>query len=189
MHRRLGFTLIELLTVISIIAILIGILLPALGMARARAVQIVCRSNMRQIGYAMEMYMEDFDQVFPVARYMPPAFASTDPAPPLNYALEGYLDRADPEKTDKTVYRCPGDDDVFAVSGMSYDYKTRLSGQQAADLRGVRRFNLTLAEIWVSRDYDNGQFLLDDGSQLDVGFFHNDRNFLYADWHVDTPDN
>ena len=56
---RNGFTLIELLVVMVIIALLVGLLLPALARAKEEARKTQCRSNLRQIGLAMEMYMND----------------------------------------------------------------------------------------------------------------------------------
>jgi len=60
-----GFTLIELLIVMAIISILMSILLPSLSKSRDQAKSAVCRSNMRQIGFAANFYAEDHDSRVP----------------------------------------------------------------------------------------------------------------------------
>ena len=59
--RRLltGFTLVELLVVITVIALLMGILAPALNKARGAARRIVCQSNLRQLALAWNVYLDD----------------------------------------------------------------------------------------------------------------------------------
>jgi prepilin-type N-terminal cleavage/methylation domain-containing protein/prepilin-type processing-associated H-X9-DG protein len=66
MHNKRGFTLIELLVVIAIIAILAAILFPVFAQAREKARQSSCASNMRQVGTALSMYKDDYDDTFPL---------------------------------------------------------------------------------------------------------------------------
>lgn len=65
MVRKSGFTLIELLVVIAIIAILAAILFPVFAQAREQARKTVCISNMKQLGLALVMYVQDYDETFP----------------------------------------------------------------------------------------------------------------------------
>jgi prepilin-type N-terminal cleavage/methylation domain-containing protein/prepilin-type processing-associated H-X9-DG protein len=67
---RFGFTLVELLVVIGIIAVLIGILLPVLGRARAAANQAACMSNLRTLGQLINNYAAEFKGSVPYGRYI-----------------------------------------------------------------------------------------------------------------------
>src|SRR5579862_2926661 len=65
-RNRRAFTLIELLVVIAIIAILAAILFPIFAVAREKARQIACLSNLKQVGLAAQMYAQDYDENLPL---------------------------------------------------------------------------------------------------------------------------
>lgn len=73
---RCAFTLIELLVVIAVIAILAALLIPVLAKAKESGLRASCKSNLRQIGMALQMYAQDNNNLLPDLRYAP---FSTDP--------------------------------------------------------------------------------------------------------------
>jgi prepilin-type N-terminal cleavage/methylation domain-containing protein len=95
--RRPGFTLIELLVVIAIISILASILLPVFSSAREKARTAMCASNQRNLGMAVLMYAQDYDERLPLS-------AAVVAVPP--YFLNWH-DIIDPYVKNKQVWLCP----------------------------------------------------------------------------------
>jgi prepilin-type N-terminal cleavage/methylation domain-containing protein/prepilin-type processing-associated H-X9-DG protein len=97
---RHGFTLIELLVVIAIIAILAAILFPVFAHAREKARQTSCLSNLKQMGEAMLMYAQDYDERFC------PVLARPDRKQPYLY-LDSWMHLLEPYTKNRGVYICP----------------------------------------------------------------------------------
>ncbi len=133
-----GFTLIELLVVIAIIAILAAILFPVFARAREKARQASCQSNLKQIGLAVHMYAQDYDEVMVRGYTNTPGISGNYMhAPEL---LHPYIKNAQ-------VWQCPSESSNYS----SFDHGIRCTYgiNQAQFEVQDRRFDhsLSLAEI------------------------------------------
>ena len=114
-----AFTLIELLVVIAIIAILAAILFPVFAQARAKARQAACLSNMRQLGTATMMYIQDYDEVFYPAKY------DLAPGQPIWWynMIEPYLKAGTKTASDRSkkvsILTCPDIDNTYRDSAIA----------------------------------------------------------------------
>jgi prepilin-type N-terminal cleavage/methylation domain-containing protein len=106
--NRKGFTLIELLVVIAIIAILAAILFPVFAQARAKARQVSCLSNTKQISLAIMMYLQDYDEVLPAYRFYEPNPYTGNPHVGASTAGDIFINQLlNPYIKNDGVWSCP----------------------------------------------------------------------------------
>ncbi|MEO6907312.1 MAG: DUF1559 domain-containing protein, partial [Abditibacteriaceae bacterium] len=124
-NRRKGFTLIELLVVIAIISILAAILFPVFARARENARRTACMSNLKQIGLGIQMYVQDYDERFPLVAVNGPVSINTSTGASTYPAIIGWSDALQPYIKNIQIYQCPSDSTYGTINGINpkpYNY-------------------------------------------------------------------
>ncbi len=187
--RNCRFTLVELLIVTAIIAVLAGMLLPALNRARARANTIHCLSNCRQTGMALHLYADLYGGTFPVV-HTGTFEHHHELSPPLEWfeplTLCGY---------DPGYLRCPSDPAFDAQAGRQsymmnaiFTFGRRIFSLRSASSRIVmaERGGETAETAETHQCYDGMCAVQDYESMLASRRHGGQANYLFADGHVET---
>ncbi len=184
--RRTGFTLIELLVVIAIIAILAAILFPVFARAREKARQSACQSNLRQLGLALSMYGQDYDEILPL-------WSLVGGNPDGSGVLPGYPytwdEQIGPYMRNQQILICPSN--PFGRGLRSYSLPRYVSGLQV-DMPPDAVRTVALFEkgdykpgSWNDATAENFKQSTSVASAPDVSPFHGGgKNFLFLDGHV-----
>jgi prepilin-type N-terminal cleavage/methylation domain-containing protein/prepilin-type processing-associated H-X9-DG protein len=147
-----GFTLIELLVVIAIIAILAAILFPVFAQARERARMSACLSNTRQIGTALMMYAQDYDETLPFIRFTCPGWRGTKNASCYTWknAIRPYLKSLD-------VLACPSNSYGKTQAGLYSDPAKPGGNSEGWEYEPEQRMPISYgmnscAQTWIPAD-------------------------------------
>lgn len=170
--RRTRFTLIELLVVVAILAILAGLLIPALNKARVRTLTVSCLSNVKQQGVCAAMYSQDFED------YIPAAHKNLDGVTPWAQSwiplLWSYAYPNDPSNAErvvlklqsgKNIFTCPAfqTEDAALYSRYSFNWNVNMKkGTYSAPSIGNQERHKTSFTKYPSRTF----LSIDDSGEL-----------------------
>ncbi|QOV88489.1 type II secretion system protein [Humisphaera borealis] len=172
--RASAFTLVELLIVIGIIALLIGIAMPAFAAVQRESRKTACKSNLRQLGLAVRLYTDQNKNKYPRS----PALPSVNPynLPTVMERLSSFIAVGlSPQQVQSgqgvmVIFRCTADDVVFPVEKTSYFYYNELGERPIRDtfLFQVYKDISRVPVLWDADNYHGGNlpfnWLMADGS-------------------------
>jgi prepilin-type N-terminal cleavage/methylation domain-containing protein len=145
--RAVAFTLIELLATIAVIGILVGLLMPALGVAKRKAESARCVSHLRQAGIAVRLFADDNEGRLPRARALGGFTTNAlDALPAIEQVLAPYLGGS------REVFRCPADKEGgLEENRASYEWNSSLNGRILHRI-GQDRPEENAARVFLMRD-------------------------------------